>query len=289
MELTLSSARSRNSTNVRPEPLGFQAVKAGLWLLSRTAPAAAAKVVERMFLTPRRYARPAVEAELLARARPFQLGELSAWEWGHRGPRVLLVHGWEGRGSQLSGLVNPLLEAGFRVVTFDAAAHGDSPGAQASFFHFSRAIENAAAALGPLHAIVCHSMGGATALWASRHGPLAQRLVLIAPPVDLRDFTKQYCSALGVPETVRERLHWRLSQRFGVPVEEVRAEDLASRMRGPLLVIHDEADREVPVACGELIANRWPGGRLMKTRGLGHRRILRDESVLRAIIHFVQR
>jgi pimeloyl-ACP methyl ester carboxylesterase len=182
-----------------------------------------------------------------------------------------------------------LLEAGFRVVTFDAPAHGDSPGSQASFFHFSRAIEDAAAALGPLHAIVCHSMGGATALWASRHGPLAQRLVLIAPPVDLRDFTRQYCGALGIPENVRERLHWRLTKRFGVPVGEVRAEDLASRMRGPLLVIHDEADREVPVACGELIANQWPGSKLLKTSGLGHRRILRDPQVLQAIADFVQR
>ena len=287
MELILSSARSKNSTNVRAPSPGFQAMKAGLWLLSRAAPAAAAAVVERLFLTPRSYARPAAEAEMLARARPFQLGALAAWEWGRRGPRVLLVHGWEGRGSQLSGLVNPLLEAGFRVVTFDAPAHGDSPGARSSFFDFSRSIEEAARALGPLHAIVCHSMGGATALWASRHGPLARGLVLIAPPVDLRDFTRQFCGALGIPEPVRERLHWRLSQRFGVPVEEVRAEDLASRMRGPLLVIHDEADREVPVACGELIANQWPGSKLLKTRGLGHRRILRDAQVLAAVTNFI--
>ena len=50
---------------------------------------------------------------------------LVAWSWGE-GPTVLLVHGWEGRGSQMAAFAAPLAEAGFRAVAFDA------PGAASS-------------------------------------------------------------------------------------------------------------------------------------------------------------
>ena len=58
-------------------------------------------------------------------------------------------------------------------------------------------------------------------------------------------------------------------------------------MRGRLLVVHDENDREVPIACGEAIANAWPGAELVRTRGLGHQRILRDATTLQTITRFV--
>jgi pimeloyl-ACP methyl ester carboxylesterase len=260
-------------------------------LLSRVAPEGAAAIAERLFLTPHRHPRPEAELELLATAHPIpfatRYGELAAWEWGSEGPSVLLVHGWEGRGAQLGALVAPLVAVGFRVVTFDAPGHGDSPGERSSFFHFAEAVERAAKTLGPFHAVVAHSMGGATTLWASRLGPLAARLVLIAPPLDLRDFTRTLSSALGLPEGVRKRVHRRLGARFGVPIETVRAEGLAATMRGALLVVHDENDREVPIACGEAIARAWPGAELVRTRGLGHQRILRDAATLKRVVRFV--
>jgi pimeloyl-ACP methyl ester carboxylesterase len=260
-------------------------------VLSSVFPEGAAVLAERMFLTPRRHRRPPFERDVLRRANRValltQYGELAAWEWGTDGPRVLLVHGWEGRGGQLGALVAPLTSLDFRVVTFDAPAHGDSAGGQSSLFHFADAVERAVEAFGPFHAIVTHSMGGASTLWASRNGPLASRLVMIAPPIDLRDFTRSLSRVLGLPEDVRGRVHRRLGARFGVSIEDVRAEHLASSMHGPLLVIHDEDDRDVPVACGEAIARAWPGAELVKTHGLGHRRVLRDPATLDAVVRFV--
>jgi pimeloyl-ACP methyl ester carboxylesterase len=284
-------------------------------VLSRVAPAGAAALAEQVFLTPRRFARPRPEVELLASARRISLGrphaELAAWEWGSGhpdqnagparskradpnenagpGPRVLLVHGWEGRGAQLGALVAPLTRDGYRVATFDAPAHGDSPGRQSSLVHVAEVIQLAARTLGPLHTIVAHSMGGAAALWASRDAPLAERLVLIAPPIDILDFTRALSRTLGFPEEVRRRVHGRLGARFGVPVEAFRADVMAARMRGPLLVVHDEQDREVPVTCGEAIARAWPEAELVRTQGLGHQRILRDPAVVATIVRFVAR
>lgn len=48
-----------------------------------------------------------------------------------------------------------------------------------------------------------------------------------------------------------------------------------------------EHDREVPVACGEALARAWSGATLVKTKGLGHTRILRDATTLETVVRFV--
>lgn len=282
----------QNSTTVRaPDvPLGFRVLRAGFTALSGISPALTARLAERVFLAPRRHARPAHERDVMKRARAFTLegqdGSLHAWEWGQEGPRVLLVHGWEGRGSQLAELVAPLVARGFRVVTFDMPGHGDSPGPISSFFHFARSIARFIDALGPLHAIIAHSMGGASTAWALRTVTGPERLVMIAPPADIRDFTGGASSMLGLSEAATLELEARLGRRFGVPLTEVHAGLVAPEMTTPLLVVHDENDREVPVASGELVARAWPGATLLRTRGLGHRRILRDPAVIERVVAF---
>lgn len=295
--MELPAASSEKSTNVRTKkrrlPPAMAALRTGLGVLSAVSTAGAAAVAEHLFVSPKRHPRPPVEEALLGRARHLLVptedgdGHLASWEWGSEGPRVLLVHGWEGRGAQLGPLVEPLLERGFRVVTFDAPAHGSSPGSTSSLIHFARAIERVARAYGPFEAIITHSMGGAAMTWAFRTGALAERVVMIAPPIDVRDFTRQLTTALSLNEDVREGVHRRLERRLGVSPEELQVKRIAPRMKTPLLVIHDEDDRDVPVSCGEAVAASWPGATFVRTRGLGHRRILRDAEVIERAVRFV--
>ena len=89
------SVSENKSTNVRAKrdrdalPLGLRALREGLGVLSRVTPDGAARVAERVFLSPRRFTRPAVEHELLARARhvlvPSDDGPIATWEWGDAG------------------------------------------------------------------------------------------------------------------------------------------------------------------------------------------------------------
>src|SRR5205814_10403776 len=99
----------------------------------------AERTAARLFTTPHRAPRPEQENLLLARARAFRVDGLAAWRWGSGSP-VLLVHGWEGRGAQLGAFVDPLLARGFSVVTFDASAHGASPGMLATASDFADCV-----------------------------------------------------------------------------------------------------------------------------------------------------
>ncbi|WP_437553115.1 alpha/beta hydrolase [Sorangium sp. So ce367] len=289
-----------NRTIVRTDPrqvLLRGGIRFGFKLLNKAAPDLASLAAERLFRSPRRHTRPAWEEEVLAGAARFSLPwgaeALPAWSWGD-GPTVLLVHGWEGRGSQLGAFVRPLVELGFRVVTFDAPGHGDGPSRSATLVELARAVTIAMDEAGPVHAIVAHSLGSAATTYAlsraasvRRAGAPAPRLVFIAPPLSAVRYTQHFAKLLGIDEAVRRRMVARLEARYGVPLTDLDALSAAPRMNAPLFVVHDRDDREVSFEAGAALADRWPGARLMSTRGLGHRRVLRAPEVIAEVVEVV--
>lgn len=295
------SPTPKNSTIVRSKNPALEATKAGLRLLSPYAPTLASMWAERLFLTARRHERPSWEKGALASARrarvDYEGGWLPAWVWKPVGaPRsgafdsrktVLLVHGWEGRGSQLATFVEPLLAEGLRVVAFDAPGHGDAKVARASVVDHARAVAAVARQLGPIHGVIGHSVGGAAALLATRFGLEAERFALISPPRTPADFVQVFSKVLGLEAQVRDAMVARVEQRFGFRVADLDVEQDAARLYAPLLVVHDREDKVVLPANGRHLADIAPLGMFMETTGLGHRSILRAPEVVDTVARFV--
>ena len=141
--------------------------------------------------------------------------------------------------------------------------------------------------VGPLAGVVAHSAGAAATSHAIRRGLAAERLVYISPPSELATFPRMFGDALGFTPEVQRRIQSRIEHRFDTTWEEIHGLDVARQMRIPLLVIHDEGDTEVPLASGRDLAAAWPGAELVATRGLGHRRILRDPAVAAHAVDFL--
>src|ERR1044071_921653 len=189
----------KNSTVVRSQN-ALRLARAALQTAYVVSEELGTDLAARWCASPRRHRRPDREREILATGRPFaidvtlraprwrgQRRRIAAWRWGY-GPTVLLIHGWEGRGSQLGAFVDPLVRAGLSVVAFDAPGHGDSPGHQLFLTEMADCIVDIARAVGPLHAIIAHSFGGAAALLAHQRGGVdAPRNVMIAPNVLIDD------------------------------------------------------------------------------------------------------
>ena len=263
------------------------ALKAAAQTCSQVAPGLAARILEQLFLTPTRHAPPAREELWLQGARSRRLGGIiPVHEWGE-GPPVLLVHGWSGRGSQLGLFARTLASQGFRAVAFDAPAHGQAPGRLTGIPEFAATISRLAYELGPLHGVVAHSMGTAATTVAASRGVQLGRMVYVAPPADPLRYLQRAASAFGFSEPVVRRTKRRIEARFDFSLSEARVLDLAPRLEAPLLVVHDEGDRDVPFAEGEAIVARWQGAELLPTRDLGHRRILRDAEVAAAAVAFL--
>lgn len=260
-----------------------------LQLAERLAPEWTASWAARQFMTPPRYAAPKAERELLGSGHRFTIatsvGRLAAWSWGV-GPTVFLMHGWAGRGGQMAPFVHPLLQAGFSVVLFDAPAHGQSEGREASLLHFRDALIQVINQHGPAHAVIAHSMGcGSTAL-ALISGLRVPRLVFIGSPTDPSPYAERFVSHLRLGQGTFSAMTAKLERRFGVRWSELSVPALASSRREALLLVHDREDRDAPFEGALEIARHWPGARLMTTEGLGHRRVLRSPEVIaQAITH----
>jgi pimeloyl-ACP methyl ester carboxylesterase len=261
----------------------------GLNALGIFAPKFAGKLALNLFCTPKHYDRPEWEKRIIAQGerRTFANG-LAGTIWGRESdPVVLLIHGWAGRGSQLSLLVEPLLKDGFRVVALDGPAHGDSPGKKTNLNFFSIAMSEVIAELSHVHAIVAHSFGaGATALALSR-GAAVERVVLVASPSTMSWVISDFCRILGLSTKVGSAFHLQLEAWSGVKAVDVDIAVLARRIRAPALIVHDPEDRDVPFQNAKSLAENWPGSRILTIEKVGHRKILKDKTFIEATRQFL--
>jgi pimeloyl-ACP methyl ester carboxylesterase len=200
---------------------------------------------------------------------------------------VLLVHGWGGHAGRLGNFVEPLLGAGCSVIAFDAPGHGVSSGLQGTLPEWIDALRALADRQGPFHGVIGHSLGASAAAFAMRNGLRTPRAVFLAPPADMSWYVTRFAKRLRLSERVRERLQQRLERRYGICWERMCVASVVGERETRLLVFHDARDASVPVSDGEAIARAWPGARLVRTRGLGHHRILRDRRVVARAAAFV--
>lgn len=253
-----------------------------------TLPSPRVAAVARAFLTPRADPAGRVRLELPGARRMLvdtPEGRLAAVEAGHGRP-VLLVHGWEGRANDLGTIAAALLAAGARVIAVDLPAHGDSDGEQTSIPASARALLALQRALGALQAVIGHSVGSAVAVEAMAHGLAVRRAAFVAAPARYRDYALGFAAQAGLDAAQSAELI-ALLRRQGVDVAAVSLPARAAQLQQPALFVHSADDRVVPIADAVASSQAWPGARLHRVDGLGHRRLLQDAATVQEIVSFV--
>ena len=218
--------------------------------------------------------------------------ELRAGRWRLRGfsagegPTVLLVHGWGDHAARLGAFVAPLVAQGFRAVAVDMPGHGNRRMARADLPTMADALRLVAAQVGPVHAVIGHSLGATVSMLAVRDGVSPAALVLLAPPVRLDDAVSRFGEMLDLPARTLTGLRRRIERRFGASVWRDYAADHLE-LDVPTLLIHDTDDPQVDISQGRMLAAAWPNVEMVETAGLGHQRIVRDPAVVAAAVAFV--
>lgn len=289
MELTANASATRMFSANRL----FRLLRSLLHASQVMAPGWAPRLAARVFCTPLptklavRHLRP--PAGVRIESLPFERASFTLYHWPapEDAPQLLMTHGWGGWGLQMAPLAEALSAAGWAVVVIDQPAHGRSAAWSSTLPQFVRALGYAAARLGRVEAMVGHSMGGAAACIAAANGLALRKLALVSAPVSMLQAARDYAAAFGLRDSVRAGMVAYLEAREGMVFERMGAGHTAPKIAAPTLVVHDHDDGTVPYAAAQTLMQALPDARLHSTRGLGHRRVLKDADVIRAVSAFV--
>jgi pimeloyl-ACP methyl ester carboxylesterase len=253
------------------------------------------KRVYRAFFSPSRYDVKPVEQEIMERGNSYRIqfddGELAVTTWGSSGPAVLLMHGWGGARAQMTGFVDPLLFAGYRVVAFDQPGHGESDGTTTNLLKIAPAMDLVAEHEGPFQAIIAHSFGTLITSYAlvERGFPTPARLIYFGAFNRLMDSLPRFQILANLPDEIMDGFRTMLNQEFGRDLlESITNESLAPRIQIPTLMFHDVEDNVTPVEDSRAIARVWNQAQFVETEGLGHRGALQSKSIHEQALRFLK-
>ncbi len=252
------------------------------------------KKVYRTFFSPNKHEVKLEDEAILARGNnyriPFEGGELAITTWGKKGPAVLLMHGWGGARSQMTGFVDPLLSAGYRVVAYDQPAHGESDGKMTSVLEIAPTMDLVMQREGEFEAIIAHSFGTLITSYAltKLNFPHPAKLVYLGAFNRLLDSLPRFQVLAKLPDEIIAGLRKMIYQNFGEGVLDViNNETMTTRINIPALMFHDIADAVTPIEDSRAIAKAWKGVQFIETKGLGHRGALQSKEIHEQILNFL--
>ncbi len=248
------------------------------------------------FFSPAQYEVKSADREVIENGNnyrvPFGGGEIAVTTWGETDhPSVMLMHGWGGARAQMTGFVNPLLSAGYRVVAYDQPAHGESDGKMTNILEISPSMDLINEKEGPFDAIIAHSFGALITSYAlvNRNFPAPSRLVYFGAFNRLLDALPRFQALANLPDEIIDGLREMLYENFGRGVlDAIVNEEMTQRIHVPALMFHDVTDNVTPVDDSRAIARTWNSVHFIETNGLGHRGALQSKEIHEQVIKFLK-
>ena len=214
--------------------------------------------------------------------------EIVVYEYGKSDKKILLVHGWSGRGTQLVKIADELLKNGFMTISFDAPAHGKSKGNSSIMIEFIASILEIEKQYGPFEFAIGHSLGGMSVLNAIKQSLKIKKAVIIGSGDIIQDIIDDFICKLRLNPEYGIKLRNHFEAKFGGKMDDYSAYKAAEKTEIPVLIIHDKDDHDVSVKAAYNIQKHLKNSEIMITESLGHRKILGNDDVIKKIIEFLK-
>lgn len=281
-------------TNIPNQSLQIpKAIKRTAKLLQAISPKLATLFAARLFTTPLKHSIPKRELDMEQNSKQQKLWipeinkEIQLYHYGITERKVLLVHGWSGRGTQLAKIADSLLQNGFSTISFDAPAHGKSASKTTLMPEFIASILEIDKQFGPFEFAIGHSLGGMSILNAIKQGFAIKKALIIGSGDIIQDIIDDFVSKLELKPKIAPMMKSHFEKKHGVEMESYSASLAAPSVAIPILVIHDKNDDEIPVKAAHNIHRNLKKGEIFITEKLGHRKILGDKNVITKVIDFI--
>ena len=255
----------------------------------------ATRFLWRIFRGPIKFKTPSREAEFYKKTELKKIQAKSTskgimlYRIPNDGNKVLFVHGWNGRSSQFFRIIELLSDSGYDITAFDLPGHGRSTRSTTNLPEITDLISEVTKSRGPYHGIVCHSFGGVAALNAVRLGATFEKLVLISPGIyEIKPMFKTFVGLFGLDEEYyADRLFDLAESLFGASPGEFGLDRFSKQIEMDTLIVHCEDDKEASKEIASSLNSDMKNSELYMTKGLGHRRILRDQKVAEKVMNFL--
>ncbi len=187
--------------------------------------------------------------------------QLFAWyipqpEVAGEAPAVVIMHGWGGNAEMMLPFARPLHRAGYAVLLLDARNHGSSDAD--SFSSMPRFAEDLEAGFDWLAgrpgvdaqriALLGHSVGAAASLLLASRRQEVAAVISVSAFSHPEQIMRRQMRANHIPYAligwlVLHYIEWTIGHRF----DEIAPVNTIKQIRCPVLVVHGDEDRSVPV------------------------------------------
>ena len=262
-------------------------------LLEAISPKLATLFSVKLFTTPIKHKIPKREWHMVSKSDkqrvwvPHIKKEIQLYCYGTGSKKILIVHWWSGRGTQLVQIADGLLDEGYQVISFDAPAHGKSQGKKTIMTEFIASILEIDKLHGPFEFAIGHSLGGMSLLNAIKQNLNLKKAVIISSGDLIQDILDDFVLKLKLRPEISQMMKRYFEKKYGEPMENYAASAAAQSVKIPVLIIHDENDTDVNVKAAYNIQKHLQNSELMITERLGHRKILGDSNVIEKIKEFI--
>jgi pimeloyl-ACP methyl ester carboxylesterase len=173
------------------------------------------------------------------------------------------------------------------VVVLDLPAHGLSDGSDGFSPAGADALKAVAAELGPITAVVAHSLGCWASALAIGEGMSVSQFVLIAPPGGAsRERWRRAAQRMGYSEHVADAALAEFWRRLG-PHRGQDLKEILAPLDVEMLFIHSTADERGPLEQSRQLREACRNARLFEIDAANHRDTARDAQAIAAIVMFL--
>lgn len=272
--------------------LGY--IRGKLKILSRVSKKKAAQTAFDLFCTPQfrnRKKLPPVFKDAETLRDRFREYDIVGYRWNKgAGRRALIIHGFESSVVNFDRYVKPLISKGYEVLAFDAPAHGRSSGNRINALILRDFLFFIQEKYGPVQSWLAHSFGGLATCLALEMIPHNSdyRLVLVAPLTETTTAMASFFKMLKLEPSVQTGFIEIIRQFNGKDPEWYSIRRAIKNIKAQVLWFHDEEDAVTPfLDASKVRDDDHPNVSFSISKGLGHRRIYRDNKVKKRIVDFL--
>ena len=212
---------------------------------------------------------------------------IQTYHWPGKGPKILLLHGWDSHTFRWKGLVKKLSALDYDIMACDAPAHGYSEGNILNVPIYDEVVQLMIDKFDP-SILIGHSLGAMTCVYNQhkQNKTHINKMVLLGSPSNMVRVMKGFQKILGLSDSFMTVTEDYFESRYGYRFKDFSISSFAQDVDIPSLVIHDKYDKIVPYKEAVAIDKALTKSELLLTEGAGHS--LNTKHIEEEIIKFLK-